>query len=123
MVGIYKITNKLNGKSYIGQSVHCGKRFDEHLHGNLLIDETIQIEGIENFTFEILKLSTKEELSYWEDYYIKQFNTFFPKGYNKKWNTSAAKKEKITDKTLQSFEKEKVLSEVNFYNSEIVKRL
>ena len=123
MVGIYKITNKLNGKSYIGQSVHCGKRFDEHLHGNLLIDETIQIEGIENFTFEILKLTTKEELSYWEDYYIEQFNTFFPKGYNKKWNTSAAKKEKITDKTLQSFEKEKVLSEVNFYNSEIVKLL
>ena len=23
MEGIYKITNKLNGKSYIGQSVHC----------------------------------------------------------------------------------------------------
>lgn len=124
MVGIYKITNKLNGKSYIGQSIHCGKRFDEHLHGNLLIDETIQIEGIENFTFEILKLTTKEELSYWEDYYIEQFNTFFPEGYNKKWNTSAKKKEKAIDRTLQFFEKEKkVLSEANFYNSEIVKLL
>ena len=33
MIGIYKITNKLNGKSYIGQSIHCGKRFDEHNKG------------------------------------------------------------------------------------------
>lgn len=31
MAGIYKITNKLNGKSYIGQSIHCDKRLDEQL--------------------------------------------------------------------------------------------
>jgi len=86
MIGIYKITNKLNGKSYIGQSIHCGKRFDEHYKGKQLIDEVIQIEGIENFSFEVLKLAKKEELSYWEDYYIKEYNTMFPNGYNKKWN-------------------------------------
>jgi predicted GIY-YIG superfamily endonuclease len=34
MVGIYKITNQQNQKSYIGQSIHCGKRFDEHYKGN-----------------------------------------------------------------------------------------
>jgi predicted GIY-YIG superfamily endonuclease len=34
MVGIYKITNQKNQKSYIGQSIHCGKRFDEHYKGN-----------------------------------------------------------------------------------------
>ena len=36
MEGIYKITNKTNGKSYIGQSVHCGKRLDEHCKGRQL---------------------------------------------------------------------------------------
>ena len=88
MTGIYKITNKLNGKSYIGQSIHCGKRLDEHFKGDLFIDQTIQLEGIENFTFEILKIVPREELSYWEDYYIKEYNTMFPNGYNKRWNTS-----------------------------------
>ena len=87
MIGIYKITNKLNNKSYIGQSIHCGKRLDEHCKGSQFIDEVIQLEGIENFIFEILMETTKEELSYWEDYYILKYNTMFPNGYNKKWNT------------------------------------
>lgn len=34
MIGIYKITNDKNGMSYIGQSIHCGKRMDEHLKGD-----------------------------------------------------------------------------------------
>lgn len=88
MIGIYKITNKLSGKSYIGQSIHCGKRFDEHCEGNQFIDQVIQIEGKENFTFEILKETSQNELSLWEDYYIMKYNTMFPNGYNKKWNTS-----------------------------------
>ena len=86
MIGIYKITNKLNGKSYIGQSIHCGKRLDEHCKGGQLIDEIIQLEGVENFTFEILKEVNKEELSYWEDYYIMKYNSLFPNGYNKRMN-------------------------------------
>lgn len=88
MIGIYKITNKANGKSYIGQSIHCGKRLDEHCKGDQLIDQTIQIEGVDNFTFEILKEANKNELSIWEDYYIIKYDTMFPNGYNKKWNCS-----------------------------------
>ena len=87
MIGIYKITNKLNGKSYIGQSIHCGKRLDEHCKGKQYIDNIIKQEGIENFHFEILKtISNKNELCYWEDYYIIKYNTYFPNGYNKRWN-------------------------------------
>lgn len=95
MTGIYKITNKLNGKSYIGQSIHCGRRLDEHCTGNQFIDQTIQVEGIQNFNFEILKEVKKEELSYWEDYYIIKYNTMFPDGYNKKWNCSQEIRETI----------------------------
>lgn len=104
MIGIYKITNKLNGKSYIGQSIHCGKRFDEHNKGKQLIDEAIQIEGVENFNFEILKEVDKKHLSYWEDYYIIKYDTMFPKGYNKKWNCN----EEIRKEIQQEVETETI---------------
>lgn len=106
MVGIYKITNKLNDKSYIGQSIHCGKRLDEHYRGKQLIDEIIQLEGIENFGFEILKEVNKEELSYWEDYYIIKYKTFFPGGYNKKWNCKKEIRGKIEKQIRNDFIKE-----------------
>ena len=128
MIGIYKLTNKLTNKSYIGQSIHCGKRLDEHCKGNQLIDSIIQIEGVENYSFEILKEVEKEELSFWEDYYIYKYNTMFPNGYNKKWNCSG--KERVVfsillEKELQE-EKKKITEEVktekeniisNFYNN------
>lgn len=123
MVGIYKITNKLNNKAYIGQSVHCGKRFDEHCKGDQFIDEIIQLEGIENFNFEIVKQCNKNELNVWEDYYIMKYNTIFPNGYNKRWNCSEDlrnllqrtsnsmiddnkpwEKEEITDKELKKIQ-------------------
>ena len=98
MEGIYKITNKTNGKSYIGQSVHCGKRLDEHCKGRQFIDDIIQLECIENFTFEILKQVDKEDMSKWEDYYIEKYNTLFPNGYNRRWNT----KEETRKEFIQS---------------------
>jgi len=30
MCGIYKITNQINGKIYVGKSVHIEQRFTEH---------------------------------------------------------------------------------------------
>lgn len=97
MIGIYMYTNKLNNKKYVGQSIHCGKRFDQHFKGKQLIDDIIQLEGIENFNFEILKQVDKPDLSYWEDYYILKHNTMFPNGYNKRWNCSAAIREQIQE--------------------------
>lgn len=91
MHGIYKITNNLSQKSYIGQSKACGNRLDQHYsgHSNQLIDDIIQIEGKENFSFQLLKtVDNKEEMSYWEDYYIMKYNTYFPNGYNKRWNSN-----------------------------------
>lgn len=95
MIGIYKITNKHNGKSYIGQSIHCGKRLDEHFSGEQFIDKVIQLEGVDGFTFDILREATKEELSYWEDYYIMKYNSIFPNGYNQRWNCNAATRDAI----------------------------
>lgn len=95
MTGIYKITSKKTGKSYIGQSVHCGKRLDEHCKGDQYIDKIIQTDGIENFTYDILRKANKSELSVWEDYYIMKYNTMYPNGYNKRWNCSKEFREEI----------------------------
>lgn len=91
MIGIYKYTNKTNGKCYIGQSIHCGKRFDEHYAGGQYIDQVLREEGIDNFTYEILTECNKNELDYWEDYYIAKYNSMYPNGYNKRWNCSSKK--------------------------------
>ena len=90
MIGIYKIQNKLNSK------------------GKQLIDEIIQLEGIENFNFEILKEVEKEELNYWEDYYITKFNSIFPNGYNKKWNCNKEIRRKIKGKIEKEKEENRV---------------
>ena len=56
MIGIYKITNKLNGKSYIGQSIHCGKRLDEHYKGNFTEYTVLIGEHIYEVSFFTTKL-------------------------------------------------------------------
>lgn len=82
--GIYKITNKILNKSYIGKSIHIEQRWKEHSQGKgsreLYTD--IQKYGIENFNFEILELCSKNELNQKEEYWIKVFNTFH-NGYNR----------------------------------------
>lgn len=84
-IGIYKITNLINGKVYIGQSIHIEKRWKEHCQdsANSLISKDIKKYGKENFLFEILE-ETKDIslLNSLEANYIKQYNSFWPAGYN-----------------------------------------
>lgn len=83
LIGIYKITNKINGKSYIGQSKHIKRRWREHINGleNSVISAAIKKYGEENFIFEILELCSIEELNNREIYYIDKFKTYGD-GYN-----------------------------------------
>ena len=81
--GIYKITNNLTGKSYIGQSKNIQKRYLEHIHHkDTDIDKDIRELGLENFTFEILELCDESQLNEREDYYILKFDSI-DNGYNK----------------------------------------
>ena len=84
MIGIYKITNKLNGKAYIGQSIDIKRRWQEHKNeknsSNSLYQD-FKIFGIENFNFEILEICNEEELNNKEKYWINYFNTYND-GYN-----------------------------------------
>ena len=84
MIGIYKITNKINGLSYIGQSVHIERRFIEHCLPSKTskISYAIQEYGKNNFDFSVLEECSQEQLNDREVYWIQYFNTIVPYGYN-----------------------------------------
>lgn len=87
MIGIYKITNKQNGKAYIGQSVNIKKRWEEHKYSDKsdsLIHRAIKKYGIDSFCFEVLCECEKSELNELEVKYISEHGTMHPNGYNLK---------------------------------------
>lgn len=85
MIGIYKITRKENGKSYIGQSNNIERRFQEHQtkgeKSRIPLDIAIQKYGKDAFTYEIIEECTPQELNQKEQYWIKYYNTI-KEGYN-----------------------------------------
>jgi group I intron endonuclease len=85
---VYKITNKLNGKSYVGittKSIH--ERFQAHLDRSVksrsAIQKAIKKYGKENFIIEELDSAlNKTELYEKEVYWIAKLDTFNCYGYN-----------------------------------------
>lgn len=80
---IYKITNKINKKSYIGQSVNPILRFEQHNYkndSNSLIHKALKKYGREHFSLQIL--GWYQDYNEKEKYFIKKYSTLAPKGYN-----------------------------------------
>lgn len=90
MIGIYKITNDLNGKCYIGQTIDNKKRWKEHKQYskyksngdkyNYPLANAMRKYGVENFSFEMLEelINDKDLLYEKEKYY---YNLYQPE-YN-----------------------------------------
>lgn len=83
---IYKITNKLTGKSYIGQTVtSIPQRMSKHYsHAKVAttgIDFALQKYGKDNFTVEQLCECNDDALDDLERYYIQHYDTY-NNGYN-----------------------------------------
>lgn len=90
MTGIYKITNTVNEKCYIGQSIDIKKRWAKHKreafaasckHYHYPLYQDIREYGIENFEFEVLEECDAVKLNNRESYYIKQYDSL-NNGYN-----------------------------------------
>ena len=93
MVGIiYKYTNTINGKSYIGQTVNPIQRHNGHLfdarNPKTHFHKALKKYGINNFTYEIVcsiesdnKEELKEKLNESEIKYIEFYDTY-KNGYN-----------------------------------------
>ena len=84
---IYLRTNIINGKQYVGQANDFERREQDWMcdsrYSGGVIDKARAKYGVENFKVEILReCKTKDELNYWEKYYISELNTKVPNGYN-----------------------------------------
>ena len=86
MYSLYKITNLLNNKCYIGiTNRNPEERFAEHKKSSAssFIGKAIQSDGINNFSFEIILTNIKDdEISKIECEYIQKYNSLLPNGYN-----------------------------------------
>ena len=70
---IYKTTNILNGKFYIGQDLHNNP---EYLGSGLILHNSIRKYGISNFVKEIIEIcDSKEHLNEREKYWIDKLNS------------------------------------------------
>lgn len=86
---IYKITNKINGKSYIGQTIQSVKeRFYQHCATkcsqailNMVIHKAINKYGKSNFTIEVIEEVESTNLNDRERYWIKYYDSY-NSGYN-----------------------------------------
>lgn len=81
---IYKITNKVNGKVYIGQTRYTLEfRWKQHIHkkDNTYFHNAIKKYGPDNFQIELLEECPVEILDSREVFYIAKYNSF-KDGYN-----------------------------------------
>ncbi|VBB18352.1 GIY-YIG catalytic domain-containing endonuclease [Yasminevirus sp. GU-2018] len=100
---IYKIVNTINDMCYVGQAVshrknkdryrpfgHIG-RFNDHISEAVnntkkkqctYLNNAIRKYGSENFTVTLLESCTKEDMDTREQFYIKEYDSLYPNGYN-----------------------------------------
>ena len=81
---IYKFTNTVNGKIYVGKHKYSKPELDKnYLTSGILINKAIQKYGLEKFRHEIICIcDSLEELNNKEIYYISLLECMSPNGYN-----------------------------------------
>lgn len=92
-IGIYRITNDINGRMYIGQSVRMRERVLCHFsnlrrnaHQNQILQKDFNKYGVKNFTVDVLEFCEEYKLDEREIYYNNKYNTYYfdenSNGYN-----------------------------------------
>lgn len=82
---VYKITNLINGKIYIGITIDYKKRWsnEKGKSSDQVISKAIRKYGVENFKFEVLEEGlSAQAASDREIQLIREYDCMVPKGYN-----------------------------------------
>ena len=89
--GIYKITNNINGKIYVGQSENVYKRKAQHftaLRRNTHENKQMQKDWNKNnrgFRFDVIEWCSLADLNDREKFWIDTLHSLAPSGYNAVW--------------------------------------
>lgn len=99
MYQIYKITNKINNKSYIGSTNNIKRRWRQHKEASIYesnhaynypLMKAFRKDGIDNFTFEIIEsCNNYQEMIEHEYNWIIKLNCIYPNGYNQTSHTDS----------------------------------
>lgn len=85
VTGIYKLTNTITGKVYIGQSMNIEERWKVykrgHFHGNEELGSDFEKYGQDSFKFEVIQECDPQELDMYEWKYIHEYKAL-EEGYN-----------------------------------------
>lgn len=88
---VYLITNKVNGKQYVGQTIRSLKsRWRRHYYddkrskaANVPLKNAIRKYGKENFEKIVLKVcQSQQDMDFYEKKFIEEYKTLSPNGYN-----------------------------------------
>lgn len=129
---IYKWTNKINGKSYIGQTIDEEGRKKDHIRGRYkcYFHDAIKKYGVENFNYEVLERIEESKLSEREIYWIEYYDTYNngynltkggegTRGFSHRFTEEQKKKLSESHKGLIPWNKEKH----NIYSEETLKKI
>jgi group I intron endonuclease len=116
IIGVYKISNLLSGRYYIGYSTNINRRFTNHrsklkqnCHDNIFLQRAYNLDGEDNFKYDIIHICDTEdeakeiELTYLADLSIR--NIIYNLNYNNGGGdllTNHPDKEAIRAKILKS---------------------
>jgi len=114
-MGIYKITNIINGKFYIGSSVQIEIRIKNHFklleqnkHPNPYLQNSYNKYGKNAFIWSILELTNEENLRIIEDNYIKSTKCYERNvGYNIAKGAIKSGRDYFTEETIKKLQKPK----------------
>lgn len=125
LCGVYKITNNINDKVYIGQSINIKARWKDHMHTLdrndsrcTLLQRAWNKYGKENFSFEILELCEEDMLDEVEMKYIAIYDSHnngynIELGGNKNKHLSEETKRKISDANRGRVHSEETLKKMS----------
>lgn len=130
--GVYKITNKGNGKVYIGSSIDIKQRWAGHksslrrkVHENQYLQNAWNKYGEDNFIFEIIEKCSKDHINSREQHWIDIYNAsnrsdgynILPTAYsNLGYKPSNETREKMSNAMYKRWRDEEFKKNAKIYN-------